>query len=313
MSTQTYGAAQMQEAEDSRITLIGAGTIGLSFAAFHVQHLKDASNLTICDVRPDLETYVLETLPRYLAASQHALISQIRLSSDVSSAVRHADIVQEQGPENIAFKQQIWQQVEASAPRNALLWSSTSGIPASQQCEKMEDKSRLTVVHPYNPPHIMPLLEVVPSPSTSVDVLDRTLAFWRERDRQPIVIKKECTGFVANRLAFALLREGIHLVNEGVVTVEELDTVVTSSMGPRWSVWGPFKSYHAGGGPAGLKGFFNNIGGTVQDCWDDIGRENVSDGWEKQVFEQSQNAYGQVDTSERDEKTKRVLQITRGS
>ena len=109
----------------------------------------------------------------------------------------------------------------------------------------------------------MPLLEVVPSPQTGEGVIERTLSWWRERGRMPVLMKKEVTGFVANRLAFALLREGIQLVNEGVVTPEEVDDVVTSSMGPRWAVAGPFKSYHAGGGAGGLEAFFKNIGGTV--------------------------------------------------
>lgn len=172
----------------------------------------------------------------------------------------------------------------------------------------MEDKSRLLVVHPYNPPHIMPLLELVPSPETSVDVIERTQQFWNVRGRVPIHLKKEITGFVANRLAFALLRESIHLVNEGVVSVSELDSIVESSMGPRWAVAGPFKSYHAGGGAGGLEGFFKNIGATVQDCWNDAGKPNVGEGWEERVFREAEKAYGVVDTKERDRVTKRVLE-----
>ena len=175
----------------------------------------------------------------------------------------------------------------------------------------MQDKSRLLVVHPYNPPHIMPLLELVPSPDTSKEVIQRTQEFWTLRGRVPIHIKKETTGFVANRLAFALLREAVHLVDEGVVSVEELDSIVESSMGPRWAIAGPFKSYHAGGGPAGLEGFFKNIGGTVQDCWQDSGKPNVGDGWENKIFRQSQDAYGTIDVSQRDRLTRRVLEVLR--
>jgi 3-hydroxyacyl-CoA dehydrogenase len=114
---------------------------------------------------------------------------------------------------------------------------------------------------------------------------------------------------VANRLAFALLREAVHLVDEGVVSVEELDRIVESSMGPRWAVAGPFKSYHAGGGPAGLEGFFKNIGGTVQDCWSDSGSVNVGDGWEENIFKQAKETYGTVVVNERDRITRRVLAV----
>ncbi|KAF2101926.1 hypothetical protein NA57DRAFT_33789 [Rhizodiscina lignyota] len=298
-------------ASSPRITLVGAGTIGLSFAGFHLRHLRAPEDLTILDTRPDLREYVKTNLPKYLDASQHHLVSRVNISDSLQDAVKDADIVEEQGPENLPFKESIWPKIEEAAPKHALLWSSTSGIPASQQSAKMQDKTRLLVVHPYNPPHIIPLLEVVPSPSTSKDVISQTLTFWKARGREPIVMKKECIGFVSNRLAFALLREGIHLVKEGVLTVEEVDRLVETSMGPRWAVWGPFKSYHAGGGPGGLEGFFKNIGGTVQGCWDDAGRENVGDGWERDIFCQAQESYGVVDTAQRDEKTRKILEITR--
>ena len=232
----------------------------------------------------------------------------MRVALDLGDAVYDADIVQEQGPENLEFKARVWKEVEEYAPAGALLWSSTSGIPAALQSKDMNDPGRLVVVHPYNPPHVMPLLEVVPSPKTRPEVVERTVAFWRGVGREPVVLRKECTGFVANRLAFALLREAIHLVNEGVASVEDIDTVVQASMGPRWAVAGPFKSYHAGGGEGGLKAFFQNIGGTVQSCWDDAGKVNVGEGWEEEVFKQTQEAYGVIDVGERDRVTKRVLE-----
>jgi 3-hydroxyacyl-CoA dehydrogenase len=299
--------------QDYKITLVGCGTIGLSFAAFHLLHLRSPSLLTIVDTRPDLEDYVRTILPKYLEASQQGLALQVKLTSNLVEGVADADIVQEQGPENVEFKAKVWAEVEQHARPSALLWSSTSGIPASAQSREMQDTSRLIVVHPYNPPHIMPLLEVVPSPQTSAEVIESTLAWWRARGRTPVLMKKEVTGFVANRLAFALLREGIQLVNEGVVTPEEVDEVVTSSMGPRWAVAGPFKSYHAGGGAGGLEAFFKNIGGTVQGCWEasDANRTNVGDGWENRIFKQTEKAYGTVDIAERDRKTKAVLEAVK--
>jgi 3-hydroxyacyl-CoA dehydrogenase len=295
-----------------RITLIGTGTIGLSFAAFHLQHLSLPSQLTIYDTRPDVQEYVQKTLPKFIGEQTTGIdISKIRLAKSLRDAVSNSSIIQESGPENLPFKQKLWKEVEEYAPKDALLWSSTSGIPASQQSLDMADKSRLLVVHPYNPPHIMPLLELVPSPSVSEEVIERTTTFWQARGRVPIHIKKEVTGFVANRLAFALLRESIHLVNEGVVTIAELDDIVQSSMGPRWAVAGPFKSYHAGGGAGGLEGFFKNIGGTVQECWSDSGKVNVGDGWEEKVFRDAKEAYGVVDTAERDRVTRRVLEVVK--
>ena len=230
----------------TKITLIGAGTIGLSFCAFHLSY--PPVHITMHDPRPDLESYLARTLPSYLASSLPSvsdLFSSgvLRLETDLQSAVRDAGIVQEQGPENLAFKSSLWCQVEAFCPASCALWSSTSGIPASKQSAGMKEPARLLVVHPYNPPHIMPLLEIVPSPATwsdSPQLIDQTVAWFKARDRKPVVLKKECTGFVANRLAFALLREAIGLVDQGIVSVEELDDIVTASMGPRWAIRGPF-------------------------------------------------------------------------
>jgi 3-hydroxyacyl-CoA dehydrogenase len=301
---------RVESNQDLRITLIGTGTIGLSFAAFHLSHLLGPSQLTIYDTRQNVERYVEKNLPGFFADEPSAAaISNIRIVTSLKTAVEDAHIIQESGPENLVFKRELWAEVEKHAQEDALLWSSTSGIPASEQARDMQNKSRLLVVHPYNPPHIMPLLELVPSPDTSEEVIKRTQDFWTKRGRVPIHIKKETRGFVANRLAFALLREAIHLVDQGVVSVEELDSIVESSMGPRWAVAGPFKSYHAGGGPAGLEGFFNNIGATVQDCWSDAGTVNVGDGWEKKIFGQTKEAYGTVDVSERDRITRRVIAL----
>lgn len=292
------------------ITLIGAGTIGLSFAAFHLSHLLSPAQLTIYDTRPNAGEYVQETLPKFYGERPVLIpFTKIKVASSLKEAVENAHIVQESGPENVQIKRELWAKVEKYAPRNALLWSSTSGIPVSQQALDMQDKTRLLVVHPYNPPHIMPLLELVPSSVTSPDVIERTKEFWQARGRVPIHIHKETTGFVANRLAFALLREAIYLVDKGVVSVAELDGIVESSMGPRWAVAGPFKSYHAGGGPAGLDGFFKNIGDTVQACWMDSGHVNVGDGWEEKLFAQAKETYPTVDTGERDRITKRLLEV----
>lgn len=308
--------------ETTNITIVGAGTIGLSFAVLHL-NLNPKAHLTIFDTRPDLESYISSTLPAYLCSTDSSSTSQqplfstrLRIVKSIQEAVAHADIIQEQGPENAAWKQSTWSEIETHAPPTALFWSSTSGIPASVQSENMKDRSRLVVVHPYNPPHIMPLLEIVPSPLTRPEVVDRTLSYWRALGRTPVVIKKECTGFVANRLAFALFREAISLVNEGVIGVKDLDDLVTSSMGPRWAVQGPFKSYHAGGGDGGLQGFMDKIGGTVRECWE-AGEEvkvgpGGAEGWEDKVCKEAEREYGRVDTAETGRLTKDVLEAVRG-
>lgn len=317
-----------------RITLIGAGTIGLSFAALHLNHAVTTGatklELTIHDSRPDIEEHVLKILPVYVNAeiTKKAYVAgaydvttkddqgqpikvTLIVDDSLANAVSKASIIQEQGPENDAFKIALWSKVEQHCPPDALLWSSTSGIPASIQSANMKDRSRLIVAHPWNPPHVMPLVEVVPSPHTSPNVISRTMEFWKSMDKVPVLLKKETTGFVGNRLAFALLKEAIHLVNEGVASVEDIDSVMQNSLGPRWAISGPFKSYQAGGGEGGIEAFFKNIGGTIQACWDDSGKVSMGGGWERNIYNQVKETYSIVDTKGRDTKTLKVLDVAR--
>lgn len=184
----------------------------------------------------------------------------------------------------------------------------------------MKDPGRLLVVHPFNPPHIMPLIEVVPSPATPEHLVHAAVRYFDALGHRPVVLRRETTGFVANRLAFVMLREACRLVREGVVGVRDVDTIVENSLGLRWSVKGPFASYHDGGGKGGLEAFMANIGGTIQDVWDDTGTlvgvedERLGGGggsWMDDVVRQTEEAYGSVTEANfvfRDRVTRRVLE-----
>lgn len=300
------------------IALIGLGTIGISFTALYLKHTNCKINLF--DPTPDLRNHI-ETLTPHLAPCKDLNIGEILQSGRLSlcqsleDACRDADIVQEQGPEKVAVKSQIWQQVIATVSPTTHLWSSTSGITASAQVESLCDKSRLLVVHPFNPPHIVPLVEIVPSPHTAPGEVKFAQDFFKQAGfpTRPIVLHKEVPGFVGNRLAFVLFREACYLVHRGVVSVADLDRIVESSIAPRWAVSGPFKTYNYGGGGGGLAGFLQNLAGTMEDVWNDAGvlsfhgtmfatRENdesnepppVSDqvDWTKSIIAEANREYG---------------------
>jgi 3-hydroxyacyl-CoA dehydrogenase len=270
--------------------IIGVGTIGLSFVALHLNKATDPLSLQIFlyDPRPNLKAYVQQHLPGYLdpqrfpeADKDIFSVAPIYIAETLAQAVGSADVVQEQGPENLPFKEKVWHDIEEGAPETAALWSSTSGIPASLQSQRMKNPERLLIVHPYNPPHIMPLIEVVPSPLTSQASIDVAMTYFESIGHTPILIKKEIPGFVVNRLAFSLFRECVHLVNEDVISVPDLDRLVQSSMGPRLCVNGPFKSYHEGGGAGGIGVLLTNISATIQNIWDTQGRKNMGEVWEQ--------------------------------
>ncbi|KAJ9418712.1 hydroxylacyl dehydrogenase [Fusarium oxysporum] len=258
----------MSESEKKEIiALIGLGTIGLSFAALHLRYSN--ANLRLYDVRSDLTEHIERLLPVYLESTKKE-ISKVDLTveklvadgrllicSSIEEVCSGATIVQEQGPDSVNFKKSNWTEVVKYAPSSAHLWSSTSGISASRQVEDLEDKTRVLVVHPFNPPHIMPLIEVVPSPHTEPERTQFAIDYFKNlgSGHRPVRINKETQGFVGNRLAFALFREACHLVSNDVVSVEDLDTIVEASIAPRWAVAGPFKTYNSAGGIGGIGHF----------------------------------------------------------
>jgi ketoreductase RED1 len=179
-----------------------------------------------------------------------------------------------------------------------VLATSSSTFPASSIAEHLdaEAAARVLVGHPFNPPHLMPLIEVVPSPVTSSAAIEATVEFYRGCGREPVVIRKEIRGFVGNRLQNALMREAISLVQNGVVSAPELDAVMRNSLGLRWSAVGQFEGMHFGGGEAGIRGFMDHIGpafAAIEDLPVDVDPAAM-----EEVFEQVEQACGQSPTAE---------------
>jgi ketoreductase RED1 len=220
-----------------RATVVGGGVIGISWTALFLAH---GLEVTVCDPLPNVAERVRAGLREIAPTLAQLGLSVGELTDgtdalgfdpDAASAVAGADVVQENGPERSEVKQRLWSVIEAGAPANALLASSSSGIPASVMSQAMRQPGRLVIGHPFNPPHLVPLVEVVPSPGTDPEVVDAAVAFYRAMGKQPQVLSREIPGFVANRLQAALFREAVYLVAQGVVTEQELDAVVTSSIG----------------------------------------------------------------------------------
>ena len=258
------------------VAVVGAGTIGLSWATLFAAH---GWTVRVQDPREDLDA-LLERTVRQVAASLTAdadeLLTRISLVADLEAAVDGVDVVQENGPERLELKQDLFARVEASAPDTALLLSSTSGLMPSEMSVSMREPGRLMVGHPFNPPHVVPLVEVVPGPQTSPDLVQAAVELYRSLGRVPVVLRREIGGFVANRLQSALFRESVNLVLEGVVTPEELDRVVTESVGVRWATAGPFESYDLGGGPGGLRHLLTHLGPGMVRRWADLGRPELT-------------------------------------
>lgn len=263
----------LSDGVEVNIAVVGAGLIGQSFGALF---LANGFKVRFTDTREDLEDVVKQHVPGYLAQAanvsleeaEQVVAERVTCTHDVAEAVTGAYAVQEAGPERVEIKHAIWDQVIAAAPQDALLLSSSSSIPASAQHE------RVIIGHPFNPPHIMPLIEVVPSPDTPEEEVSRVLQFYHAIGKRPVRLKKEKPGFVANRLQAVVLAEAMSLVAEGVIDAAHLDNAMTASLGVRWAAVGPLLGMHLGGGDAGLEGLLKHIGAPLLKL---VNREDVLD------------------------------------
>jgi ketoreductase RED1 len=287
------------------VCVIGAGVIGASWTALFLAH---GLNVVVNDPQPDIETMVKAALSK-IAPTLHALglphqslDRNLRFETDLDRAVAAADLVQENGPERPEWKQQLWARIEPAVPNHALLLSSSSARPATEQGREMKDASRLLVGHPFNPPHLIPLVEVVPGERTDPKAVEEAVAFYEALGKVPRVLKKEIQGFVANRLQRAIMREACYLVQEGVVTVDELDDIVTSSIGLRWAVNGPFSSFHMGGGPKGLESFFQHLGKNMAASFKVIPSVELDENLQRRIIEQAAASFGRTPIPEMERK-----------
>ena len=281
----------------SNVCVIGAGVIGASWTALFLAHgLKVVVNDPQPDVEMTLKGALLKIAPtlRELGLPHESLDRNLRFEPDLERAVAGADLVQENGPERPEWKQQLWARIENAVPKHALLLSSSSARPATEQGREMKDASRLLVGHPFNPPHLIPLVEIVPGERTDPDAIADAVAFYEALGKVPRVLKKEIQGFVANRLQRAIMREACYLVQEGVVTVDELDDIVTSSIGLRWAVNGPFGSFHMGGGPKGLKSFFQHLGKNMAASFKVIPSVELDEKLQQRIIDQAAASFGRT-------------------
>ncbi|MEU0531943.1 3-hydroxyacyl-CoA dehydrogenase NAD-binding domain-containing protein [Amycolatopsis tolypomycina] len=290
--------------------VIGAGTIGLSWTALFAHH---GLTVRVTDPRPDLADAVSQALAQFaphLGTTADELASRVQIAADVTEAVRDADVVQENGPENVEFKKDLFKQLVDEAPAHALLLSSSSAIPSTAFTGEI-DGSRVLIGHPFNPPHLIPLVEVVPGERTSDEAVQQAVDFYTSLGRTPVVERKEIPGFVGNRLQNALSREAIYLVEQGVVTPEDLDKVITNSLGIRWATVGPFLGSHLGGGLGGYRHMAEHIGKSMKQMWAGLGNPSQSPEEQEQLIEAVEKAYGSSTYSElaetRDRKQLAVL------
>lgn len=243
--------------QHAKIAIVGAGLIGRAWAivfarAGHPVTVYDGE-ATVLAAAPDLIRRSLEDLQACgLLADASEIARRIRPAAELRDALAGAAHVQESIFEDVDAKRAIFAQLDALAPENCVLASSSSYIPASRFTEGLAGRARTLIAHPANPPHVIPIVELVPAPWTAGAAVARTHALFASAGQVPIVVQREIDGFILNRLQAALLNEALRLVEDGYVTTGDLDKTVSAGLGRRWAFMGPFETIdlNAAGGIA---------------------------------------------------------------
>lgn len=262
------------------IGLIGTGSVGCGWAAIYIAR---GYQVVACDPAPDAQTrthaFINESwnaLRRLgIATAGRAPLDNLSFRQSAAEVAQAAELVHENATENVPLKQAIYEEIEANASPELVIASSTGGIPATQLQAKMRHPERLVVVHPFNPPHLVPLVEIVGGEKTSPDVVEWALRFFLTLGKQPIRIDKEVTGFLTNRLQFALLREAAYCVEQGIASPQAIEDAMRFGLGPRWAVMGALTTLTLAGGPGGMRSTMS-IASELQKWMDALGSPKMT-------------------------------------
>ncbi|KAH4130042.1 hypothetical protein HBH74_088390 [Parastagonospora nodorum] len=292
------------------VGIVGTGVIGASWTGLFLAH---GLRVLVADPAPGakekLEKHlkaIWPTLQSIGTKKSASLANYTFVGASLGQHYKKVDFVQENAPERQNLKQSLLAEIDSSVRSDVVIASSSSGIPSSRFISKCKTPERVLIGHPFNPPHLMPLVEVVPHPGTSSIALETAMAFYKSIGHRPIHVKKEVPGFVANRLQAALCSEAYGLVSRGVVGAEDLDACVTNSLGPRWAMVGPLmaNAMGGGGGAEGFKHLLEHLGPASRGWVEDM-REHEFDWSEESVGKLSESVGEELDGRDVDALEKR--------
>jgi len=262
-----------------KVACVGAGLIGRGWAtlfawkgyAVILQDLKrDVLKHAIHEIKRNLEFLAKRGLLKEDEFSNS--FKRIEITTDLEKAVEDADYVQESVFESYEVKKEVFKEIDAATSTHTILASSTSTLKMSVIQKVTKYPERCVVAHPWNPPHLMPLVEIIPGKATSPETVEITRKFMESLGKVAVIQKKEVPGTIGNRLAAALWREAIDLVDKGVAELEDVDKAVSAGPGLRWAIFGPHLSYHLGGGKGGIEYYLQHLGPAMESRWKSLSK-----------------------------------------
>lgn len=254
----------------TRVACIGSGVIGGGWVAHFLAH---GYQVTAWDPASDAEQKLRRLVGaawpalRELGLAEGADIANLTVLDTLEEAVADAEFVQESAPETLELKQDLLSRIDAATPSGVVISSSTSGFPMTDMQQGCPTPERLVVGHPFNPPYLIPLVEVVGGEQTEQWAVDWASKFFETAGKSVITMDREVPGFIANRLQEALWREALHMVANGEATVEQIDTSITEGPGLRWPLLGPCLTFHLAGGEGGMAHMLDHFGPSLQAPW----------------------------------------------
>jgi carnitine 3-dehydrogenase len=252
------------------VACVGSGVIGGGWVAYF---LARGFRVRAWDPAPDAEarlrTIVVAAWPALteLGLAEDAAVDNLTVDDELATAVGAADYVQESAPEQLDLKRRLLADIAAATGEQVVVGSSTSGYGMTEMAAGTASAHRLVVAHPFNPPYLIPLVEVVGGDRTAPDVVKWTAEFFRHIGKSVITLDREVPGFIANRLQEALWREALHMVANGEATVEQIDASITEGPGLRWAFHGPMLTFHLAGGPGGMAHMLDHFGPSLLAPW----------------------------------------------
>ena len=264
----------------SRIAIVGTGTVGASWAAYY---LSRGFQVSAADPGEGAEFLLRRTIEQAWPALEQLGLTpgadpgRLSFSKDLAAALVDAELVQESAPEREDLKIELFSTLDALAPPEVILASSTSGLLMSRLQQRCVHPERCVTGHPFNPPHLMPLVEVVGGNLTSVTTIERAMDFYRGIGKFPIHVRTEVVGHIANRLQAAAFREAIHLVYSGAASATDVDAAMSYGPGLRWALMGPLLTFHLAGGDGGITHFMDHLGEANNTWFSDLSPDLITD------------------------------------
>jgi carnitine 3-dehydrogenase len=265
-----------------RVAVVGCGLMGASWASLFLAHGIDVQAHDPASNSEDrLRHFVGHALAQLRELAQTGQ-GQLRFTPDLSQALENVDFVQENAPEKEELKRQLLAQMDGLLPKPVIVASSTSALERSKIVADCTHPSRFIIAHPFNPPHLVPLVEIV---GENEEVVSRARAFYEALGQKPVVLKREMPGHIANRLSSALYREAVYLVAEGVASVADIDAAVCNGPGLRWAIMGPHMTYHLGGGQGGIEHYLKHLGPSQERRWASLGNPTLGPDVQRKIVE----------------------------